>query len=282
MRLLRAVFLLTVGALAVGVFSVFVLAQNDTPPGQSAAKRFEVASIKRNTSGSTMMTVSPLPGGRFVMVNASFRAVINFAYHPAGREITGGPGWLETERYDITAMGDPGSKAVDIEEMMRSLLADRLHFAMHYEERDRPIYAITVAAPDGRLGPDLRHTPTPCSRDGITTPNPTAANGAPLCGMSAGTTPRGTAVLKGGGISMSELAAALRVPDGRVAIDMTGLAGTYEFTLEYAPLPLSASSDSEGAQLITAMREQLGLALTAERAPLPVVVVDHVERPAQD
>ena len=88
--------------------------------------------------------------------------------------------------------------------------------------------------------------------------------------------------MKGGGIPLTQLAGMLRAPAGRFVVDKTGLSGTFEITLEYAPQSLFVAGDSDGPQLTTALREQLGLQLTAERAPLHVLVIDHVEHPTEN
>jgi uncharacterized protein (TIGR03435 family) len=78
---------------------------------------------------------------------------------------------------------------------------------------------------------------------------------------------------------MSRVVAALGKPDGRVIIDKTGLTGNYEFTLRYTTEP---NATDDRPSLFTALEEQLGLKLVSDRAPLQVLVVDHIERPTED
>jgi uncharacterized protein (TIGR03435 family) len=78
---------------------------------------------------------------------------------------------------------------------------------------------------------------------------------------------------------MSRVAGVFGKPDGRVVIDKTGLTGNYEFSIRYTTEP---NSTDDRPSLFTALEEQLGLKLVADRAPLQVLVVDHIERPTED
>ena len=75
-----------------------------------------------------------------------------------------------------------------------------------------------------------------------------------------------------GGITMRVLAQNLAWRAGRTVIDETSLAGDYELTLEVNP----------EVSVFTALREQLGLTLEPSRAPLPVLIVERIERPTPD
>ena len=131
-----------------------------------------------------------------------------------------------------------------------------------------------LARTDGRVGPQLLRFGGDCAalvaavRQGREKPElPTPSNGAAACGYGIG--PRG---LTAGGITMSTFAAAIKGYAGRPVIDKTELAGYYELTLEMtADVPV-----------FTAIREQLGLKLEPDRAPLPVVVIDQIERPTEN
>jgi len=85
-----------------------------------------------------------------------------------------------------------------------------------------------------------------------------------------------------GGMPIAELASAVRNPAGRLIVDKTGLAGFYEFSLEWASGPPSAAGvTDERPNIFTAFQEQLGLRLEPATAPVEVVVIDHIERPQQ-
>jgi uncharacterized protein (TIGR03435 family) len=238
----------------------------------------EVASIRRNTSGGGVTRVG-YSGGRYTMTNGAIINVIRSAY-PAPGGITGAPSWVMADRYDITAIGpDPNAP---LRPLLQALLADRFMLAVHHETQERPVYALVMARPDGRLGPDLRRSALDCdavaaaNRAGRTLEVALPSNGAPPCGMSAG---RGT--IRSGGTSLSVLVDNVAGPSGRPVIDKTGLTGNYEFTLRYNPQP-GTDQQSDQPSIFAALEEQFGLKLQPERAPLEALVLDRIERPTED
>lgn len=229
------------------------------PPAPEHTATFEVASIKRNTS----LAPGPLwnaPPGRWQMINGPIASLIWTAYDTPVSELPGAPSWVHSERYDVIATyaGTPGKDAITA--MLRSLLADRFKLQAHYETQDRPVYALVVARP-GRLGPALVPSATDCTAAGA------------RCGMSLG-----GGVLRATGQPVSIIRSVGR-PDGRIIVDKTGLTGNYDFTLRYT---LQPGPNDDTPSLFTAVDEQLGLRLIPDTAPLPVLVVDHVERPSED
>ena len=167
--------------------------------------------------------------------------------------------------------------------MLQSLLAERFKLAVHYETKERPVFALVIARSDGRPGQGLPRSALDCDavnaarRAGRKPEGPTPANGAPPCGMSLRAEDSQTLLF--GGRPMSTLAEWLGQPSGRVVVDKTGLTGNYEFTLRYTS-QLTPRDDTPS--VFTALEEQLGLKLVPDRAPLQVLVVDHVERPTED
>jgi uncharacterized protein (TIGR03435 family) len=142
--------------------------------------------------------------------------------------------------------------------------------------------ALVVARADGRLAPGLVPSSIDCEavtaarRAGRTPDVPPLANGMAPCTWSAQYRDAGITV-RFGGVPLSRLAESLGHPDGRVILDRTGLTGNYEFTLRYQ---LNPTGDTPS--LFTALEEQLGLKLVPARAPLQVLVVDHIERPSEN
>ena len=67
----------------------------------------------------------------------------------------------------------------------------------------------------------------------------------------------------------------------RPVVDQTGLTGNYDFTLQFAPA-VGADPDSQAPSIFTAVQEQLGLKLEPAKAPLDVLVIDHVEQPSEN
>ena len=273
------------------------------PPSDSAT--FEVATVKLNKSGDNRIGIGFAPGGRFRATNVPLRELIAAAYGEsqplAAFQITGGPKWIETDRFDVVgkAPGDPqpgpnGPPPVMFA-MMRNLLADRFKLTAHRETKEFPIYALVPARADGKLGPQLRPASTDCAALMAATrarggPPPQAPGERMPCGMRLF-----PGNLSGGGTSMAQLANVLARFVNRTVVDRTGLTGNYDVDLQWTPdqmpqgrgdLPPGAPQlppvDPNGPSIFTAVQEQLGLKLDAARGPVQVLVIDRVERPTED
>jgi uncharacterized protein (TIGR03435 family) len=252
--------------------------------GQAGVK-FDVVSVKRNTGElGPGGGIGQQPGGRWQMINMPIASLIYSAYPTPSHELVGLPDWVTTERYDVVARAAGVPTRTQLEAMLRAVLADRFAFRGHVEAVERPVYALVVARPDGRLGPDIRRFTGDCAAYGAAVqrgetpaPPPTPANGAAPCGMLFG----GDRILAGG-ISMEMLATNISQAAGRVVIDRTNLPGVYEFSLHYSMRPGPAAAGDETPSIFVALHEQLGLTLEPARAPIDRVVVEHIERPTAD
>lgn len=264
-------------AATVAMMSALVAAQDRKSPTESRPT-FEVASVKRNRSGTSGGRFGDEPGGRWSMVNTAVTSLIRSAY-PA-RELVDVPSWVESEPYDVNAKAEGNPPREQISLMLQALLADRFKLAVHTETRERSIFALVVARHDRQLGGALLRSKVDCEavnaarRAGRRPDGPLPGNGAPPCGWSSS-----GETLSVGGLPMLRVAGVLGKPDGRVIIDRTGLTGNFEFTLRYTTEP---NSTDDRPSLFTALEEQLGLKLVSDRAPLEVLVIDHIERPAED
>ena len=249
------------------VFVVVVAAVQTLPPRLAAQTLgFDVVSIKRSAPDSPAGSAGVQPGGRYRLANGPARILIGVAY-PAAEEIVGAPDWVTYENYDVTAVAGASATQDDIAAMMRSMLTQRFKLQARMDTRERPISALALARRDGTLGPNLR--PSACAE---------ADAGKAPCVARFG---RGS--IAAGGFSMEWLAVNLRGAAGRAVVDRTGLTGPYDFTLDYASGPPSPDSSPAGKpSLFTALQEQLGLKLEPAQAPLPVVVVERIERPLPD
>jgi len=242
---------------------------------------FDVVSIKRNVSDDKSININSPGGATFNMINVAMIGVLNRAYNV--KNVANAPDWLTGERYDIVAKaaGQPGSDQV--EAMMRTMLKQRLKLVAHIEPRETAAYALVVARPDH---PGLKLFTRDC--DAIRAereaamktgqqPAPTSPMTGPVCGYTW------SSAIYSGGITLAQLAGMLDWVAGRVIVDRTGLPGRYEFTLRFAS-PAAPPSDAPDAPpvLFTALQEQLGLRLDALRAPIPTLVIDHIERPDEN
>ena len=148
--------------LAAGVAPLRAAAQGaqvpSTQPG--AVPAFDVVSIKENRSGEMGQRSNRQPG-RIVTSNFPLRSLILNSYGLQPQQLIGGPDWIDSARYDITAqfsgefgMTEPGIVG-PLNLMLQRMLAERFQLAVHTETRELPIYALTLARGDGRLGPRI-------------------------------------------------------------------------------------------------------------------------------
>ncbi|MGB9145636.1 MAG: M56 family metallopeptidase, partial [Acidobacteriaceae bacterium] len=239
------------------------------PMAANAHPTFEVATIKP-AKPDVPRSMLRLQGADFVVVNLSLNDLIKFAYGVQNRQIAGGPGWMDTDKWDIEAKPDtPGMPSPgQLRELVQKLLADRFELKTHEEKREMAAYALTVA----KDGPKLTKSTATSHLGGFTM--------GPL------------GVMHAGGATTEDLAHVLEsnILD-RPVVDKTGLTGEWDFTLKWTPdetqfggmgvrVPPPAADDANAPPpLFTAIQQQLGLRLEAEKADVPVVVIDHVEHP---
>ena len=255
------------------------------------APGFEVASVKPNTSDPRAIPNVLLSGGRYVASAATLRSIIEFAYRPLlGRQIVGGPSWIESTRYDIRAKGEGNPSADTLRLMLRSLLAERFMLRVHSETRDTPIYALALARGDRRPGPQLKPGSVDCSARRGDAPPPDAVQPpvpSPECGFFVRTTNIvgvGVQLIElATGVTISQLAAQLSAVGliGRPVLDRTGLAGTYDIEFTFG-VDSAGGRGLGDASIFTALREQLGLELAPTTAQVEFLVIDGVERPGPD
>lgn len=258
--------------------------------GQSSAPAptFEVASIKPAPPPSGMMMRIQMGGdpGRINYQNVSLRDVMKQAYDVKDYQITG-PDWLASLRWNITAKMPEDTSKAQVRLMLQSLLADRFHLELHRETKELPTYALVVA----KGGPKLK----------VSEDQPPA--GAEGRGPGGGRMMMRPGRLEGHAFTMSQLSDMLARQVGRPILDMTGLTGNYDFTLEFTPdaqqnmammqgLPMpmpmggeaadkakaEAHASEGGASLFSALQEQLGLKLESRKGPVEILVVDKVEK----
>jgi uncharacterized protein (TIGR03435 family) len=293
-------------AATVGGLAVNVIAQTMAPA--EPKPKFEVASVRENTSGSNQVSIGLQPGGRFTAVNMPLVILMRSAYRLQDSQLVGAPDWTETSRYDITAkaegdlppsspIGPPSTGMV----MLQSLLEERFKLKVHREVREQPIYALVAAQSPQKPGPNLLRSDVDCQalaaagRKGGQPPVSWTREKkyGPQCG-----THMGFGEIRGGARPMTLLATMLAQVVQRPVIDRTELAGGFDFDLRWTPDTLPARPpgtpadqpfrmngveiDPNGPSIFTALQEQLGLKLEATRGPVDVLVVDHVERPAPD
>jgi hypothetical protein len=206
----RRAFLLAVAGIVVIVAADALRAQ--APAADTKPPAFEVATIKRSKSVQGGGSLGFQPGGRFRAINVPLRGLVAAAFGTEGQslsyfQILGGPDWLTSDAFDITAKTDSSvpqdvtgaSKQMPL--LLRSLLEDRFNLKAHMETRQLPVYALTLTHPDGNLGSQLRRSDVDClarvkAANVGTSPAPLPSGRLP-CGTTFG---QGT--LSAGGITM--------------------------------------------------------------------------------
>jgi len=251
------------------------------------AQSFEVASVKRHLSADEARVRFEMPRGRLVVVNAPLRFVIRQAYRVPEARIIGGPAWIDDERFDIQAAA-ADANADTIRLMLRTLLKDRFGLAMRAESREMPVYVLTLARTDGTLGPHLRRSTTDCTGRGSL-----VVAGRVQCGILV-SQDKGSGSLRGGGATIDNFVRLLGDFLDRPLNDGTGLTGAFDLELQFsgersstpgAPVPgglPAASTPDDVPSVFTAIREQMGLKLDAQKGRADVWVIDAVAHPTLD
>lgn len=286
-------------ALAVSI-AVGMLSADRAQPAASTTPRFEVASIKPALpedpdAKRPGMDVRLLPGGRLSAEGVVLRYLIQNAYGVEPFQISGGPNWINSARYNIDAKarGNPDSSQMRL--MMQSLLEDRFKLRVHRETRDLPVYELTAAKSGLKLQPAKQGS---CISPGTGGTQSPPVPGQPIpCGRVLTMMSSSRVGLHGGSVSMTELVRVLSNVLGRTVVDKTGFAGVFDVSLEFTPdqalggMPwLSpgpvAASDSprvpspDRGTVFAALQEQLELKLKSAKGPVDVLVVDSLERPS--
>ncbi len=240
-----------------------------TALAQSAT--FDVVSIKRNPGNADSAGIRRTPDGGFAMTNQPIDSIIRAVTDVPVRDVVGLPRWATTDRFDIVAKAPAGTRSDQRVEMTRAMFVERMQLVFHVEEQERETFALVMARDDRRLGPTLKPSPLNCNAPA----QPPVTDPRARCGV---TLSRGSLI--SGGITVERLA--LSIPVGGVVVrDRTGLEGTYAVELSFSR-PGAPADPNGPPEIFTAIQEQLGLKLVPERAQVPVLVVDRIERPSEN
>ncbi len=243
-----------------------VMAGAIVPKAVAFAQRmeFEVASVRQHTGHMALGPIS-ISGSHVTAADRSVFELIRYAYKVWGYQIAGGPGWIGSPSgapvtFDIAAKapGDGEPSTDRVRQMFQALLADRFQLQLHRETREVQVYTLVV----GKGGSKLKESGPGGDPAGATF-RP-VENGAIHLATSKG--------------DMEQLIFLLTNNSGldRPVLDRTGLIGTYDYKLDWAA---RGTADAGAPSIFTAVQEQLGLKLEPAKAPVEVLVIDHVEKP---
>jgi uncharacterized protein (TIGR03435 family) len=265
------------------------------------SKAFDAASVRQNKDGDQGGGFSS-GSGKLTVRNLSLRRLILFAFRLDEPQLIGGPGWLDTDRFDVVAKADAKTTDGDLRVMAQNLLVERFSMKVHTETRNLPIYALVMARPDGQLGPNLHVTDCgaftsgqpPCGTGFPSVAGPGVVSfssnidvggGRGFAGRGEGASRTATSPslkMKG---TMASFAGTLSAMLKRPVVNRTSL-DRIELELTYTPPGAPASADDgstpRAPELFTALQEQLGLKLEATRGPVEVLVIDSAEHPKND
>ena len=259
--------------------------------GQAPA--FEVASIKPAApmEQGKMRIGFGGDAGRIVYTNVSLKDVIATAYRVKPFQVSG-PGWLDTERFDITAKIPEGVSRDKVPDMLQKLLIERFRMVVRTENKEQAIYALVQGKNGAKLKPSEDAAPGPM-------PGQDAPKGVPPRGAMMF---NGSGKLQATGVTISAFADMLSRLIDRPVLDMTGLEGRYDLTLEISMEDMvgikrmaearggpmhregeggPAPDENPRASVFSAVR-QLGLKLEPRKAPVDFIVVESAEKVATE
>jgi uncharacterized protein (TIGR03435 family) len=218
---------------------------------------FEVASVKLGNGPIADFRV--LPGGRLHITGQTLHHILMQAFGMEYYQITGGPAWLDVDRFDIEAKAEGEPTKDQMMAMLRALLADRFQLKSHRQEAEGNVYVLTVAKGGHKLKP------------------PTGER--TFIGLYREDPPTETGVhysLAGKKASLDLIAKRFASELHHPVIDRTGIQGEFDFKVSYA----IGDNPESGVPLELAVQEQLGLKLEAAKGPVETLVVDHAEKPS--
>ena len=283
---------MTLKSLGIVLTATMGLIYAETPQPSTS---FEVASVKPASPPPRManlMTVDGGPGttdpGQITYTNAPLKQLLEDAYSVQDHQLRG-QAWLGSTRFDVRAKVPPGATKEQARMMLQNLLQERFGMTLHHEQRDVPIYALVVAKGGCRMktSSDAATGSTPEGFPRL----PPGHESAVMIGMG----PAGQLRVNARKRTSAQLADFLRGVVGHPVLDETGLAGTYDFTLEFAPEVQMRRADGtppppqdEGGSpapdpggqttIFSAVQHELGLKLDPRKARFDIVVIDRINQ----
>lgn len=267
------------------LFGMTAPCQTNAPPLAADRAKFEVASVRANTSGTNLVMIQPPVGGRFTATNAPLKSLLALAYDVPNFAISGGSGWIQTAGFDVEGKtSDPKLTMDAVRPLLQSLLEDRFQLKVRRETNEAPIYVLTLPkgpskiseSREGSCADKTSDKPSPLltpgrrsgGTSGVTLP-------APQCGAPYWTPTH----LDAAGISMSRFARTLTDILTTPVIDKTGFTGGFDVRLEFRS---EDSTSSQMPSIFVVLEEQLGIKLQSQKGPEDMLVIEHAEKPTEN
>ena len=209
-----------------------------------------------------------LPSGRYQLRNATLVNLIAEAWEIDAESVSGGPPWLDTDRFDVVVKAPPKSTSAERAAMLRSLLAERFRLTVHKDEKPLNVYVLSV----GKRGAQLQESGGPSATD--CKPGNFEQGPPPMISVTCPS------------MTMPQFARQLHQMAGgyvlKQVVDFTGLKGAYAITVKWSPAGAPKTNDAGEptgkVSIFDAVDKQLGLNLELTKRAVPVVVVDNVDR----
>jgi uncharacterized protein (TIGR03435 family) len=249
---------LTAALAAISAVGILYPGEALAQQSDAAQARFDVASVKLHQEEPGPFRVSTAAAnGRIDFINVTLKSCLRQAYGLRSYQITGGPGWISDDHYDIVAKSAGPAGRAQLMRMLQALLAERFQLKFHFETKEMPVYALVV----GKSGLKIKEV----KDDGK--------------GMQIGGDTQHPFSARN--ISMAQFAESLsRLQElNAPVVNRTDVPGVFNIDLEFSP-ENTTSTDSAAPSLFSALTEQVGLKLEASRGPVRILVIDQVARPA--
>lgn len=287
---------------SVGVLLVFLVLFATQSFGEnqqsstSGGPEYAVASIRPSKfEGSSVIKWDFTPDGLSAK-NVTLEMLIQMAYGVEDYQVSGTSKLLHSQTYDVQAKVDDSiadklrrltyrERSIKEQPLLQRLLVARFNLALHRETKELPVYALIIS----RRGPKIEN-----AKPGDTYPNGVKD----IYGSGHENIMRmGRGMIIGQAVPIASFARVLTSRVHRPVVDRTGLKGDYDIKLQWTPAEMQYSSPSDadeggsnasspayqsGPSIFTAIQEQLGLKLDSQRAPVEILVIDHVERPSEN
>jgi Protein of unknown function (DUF3738). len=260
--------------------------------GAAMAQQFEVASIKLADPNDLRNQRQVTPGGRVTLTNLTLKDMIALAWEVQLFQISGGPAWVSSVHYHLSAKSENRTQWSEVALMIQSLLADRFQLAIHRETRELPIYALVLAKKDRKLGPGLTKSKEGGCRERDLSKPATAPEPGKPPSMWCGQMMMSFRHVRAAAVPLERLTQALSQVLGRTVTDKTGLTGNFEINLQWTPdenqamqLPPSVPqlpTDFAPVSIFAALQEQLGLKLESQKGPVEILVIERAVKPSEN
>jgi uncharacterized protein (TIGR03435 family) len=271
--------------------AILALAIAPQSPAQTRPQ-VEVAAIHPSAPGLGDRGFIHIAPGKFEAHNMTVRKLISIAYKFKAGDVLGGPAWLNTETYDITATAaDMAGDNFPL--TLQTLLEDRFRVKVHRETKEGNVYDLTVA----KSGLKMQATPSDsCVPFTLSKDRPVIPADQKTCGWQRSRpglrTGIGITLADPPGVPLQGLAGQLSTIVDKPVINRTGLAGSFDIHLQWTPEDANPAAPGDptqptilpetGPTIFTALREQLGLELKPAKGPITVLIIDTVDHPSEN